>query len=333
MYLVTGGAGFIGSHLVANLVRRGMAVRVLDDFSSGVMANLAPVRSHIDLIEGDVRDAALVRRALDGITIAFHLAAQPSVSHSIADPATTIAVNVSGTLNLLEAARDAGSKRLVFASTCAVYGDTPELPKREDMIPAPLSPYAASKLMGEHLCAIFGRTHGLETVALRYFNVFGPRQDPASAYAAAIPRFLAALHAGSSPVVYGDGGQTRDFVAVDDVVTANLQAASMPGISGRVFNVARGERVSINEVIAAIARQLGTDVPVRYEPARPGDIRHSSGAIDQTRARLRFVPRVSLEAGLAQVIAATIPVAQIRQQETTRAPQPSAPLSDSMPSF
>ena len=303
MHLVTGGAGFIGSHLVERLVAGRMPVRVLDNFSSGTMMNLAGVADQIDVIEGDIRDPATVQGALAGVTKVFHLAAQPSVPLSIADPGTTIEINVTGTLNLLEGARDAGCTRLVFASTCAIYGDGEELPKREGMAPAPMSPYAASKLMGEHLCTIFTRTYGLETVALRYFNVFGPRQDPASAYAAAVPRFVAALQAGISPIIYGDGEQTRDFVAVDDVVAANLRAATVAGIEGQVFNVAGGYQVSINTVLTELARLLGTDVPVQYEPARPGDIRHSYADLQRAATLLSFAPRVSFAEGLAQVVA------------------------------
>ena len=222
MYLVTGGAGFIGSHLSARLVGRGDEVRILDDFSGGRAENLAAIADRVETVEGDIRDLDAVRRACVGVRVVFHQAAEVSVARSVADPLGTYAVNVTGTLNLLVAARDAGCARVVFASSAAVYGDGPELPKHERLAPAPCSPYAAAKLAGEELCRLFARAYGLEAVVLRYFNVFGPGQDPASPYAAAIPRLLEALRRGEQPVIYGDGEQSRDFVYVDDVVEANL---------------------------------------------------------------------------------------------------------------
>ena len=307
MYLVTGGAGFIGSHLVARLVERGDAVRVLDDFSSGKRANLEPVRHRLELIEGDLRDGATVRRAVAGIEVVFHQGAVPSVPRSVADPTTTFDANVTGTLNLLLAARDAGCRRVVFASSSSVYGDTPILPKTETMTPRPLSPYAVSKLTGEQLCAVFTGVYGLETVALRYFNVFGPRQDPTSAYAAVIPRFLQALGTGERPVVYGDGEQSRDFTYVDNVVEANLLAATAIGAAGRAFNVAGGEAIAINAMLATLSDLLGVETRARHEPPRPGDVRHSRADIAAARDTLGYEVRVPFAEGLRRTVAASAP--------------------------
>ncbi|HET9014448.1 MAG TPA: SDR family oxidoreductase [Thermomicrobiaceae bacterium] len=301
--LVTGGAGFIGSHLVERLVADGRRVRVLDSFATGRRENLAPVLGEVELLEGDLRDPAAVGRAVAGVEVVFHLAALPSVPRSIRDPATTVAVNVTGTLNLLLAARDAGCRRVVFASSSSVYGDTSVLPKVETMAPRPRSPYAVSKLTGEQLCAVFTQLYGLETVALRYFNVYGPRQDPASPYAAVIPRFIRALSRGESPVVYGDGEQTRDFTYVTDVVEANLRAADAPGVSGQVLNVAGGEAIALNRVLAVLADLLGVPARSRYASPRPGDVRHSRADIGAARAALGYVPAVPFVAGLAATVA------------------------------
>ena len=306
MYLVTGGAGFIGSHIAHRLVREGRRVRVLDNFSGGKHANLADIRADIDLIEGDIRDVDTVRHAVDGVEVIFHEAAEPSVPKSIADPATTMDVNVTGTLNMLTAARDAGCRRFVLASTCAVYGDAPESPKVESMLPAPLSPYAISKLTGEQLCTVFASAYGFEAVALRYFNVFGPRQDPNSAYAAAIPRFLAALAAGNAPTVFGDGEQSRDFVYVEDVVKANLLAASVPGIAGRVFNVASGQSVTVNQVLGSLGRATGIDIPATYARERAGDIRHSLADVTLAQRELGFQAGGQFDDRLAATVAATM---------------------------
>jgi UDP-glucose 4-epimerase len=307
VYLVTGGAGFIGSQLAARLVAGGARVRVFDNFSTGSWDNLAAIAADIDVVEGDLRDEAAVRRATDGVTIVFHQAADASVPRSVVDPRTTYDVNVTGTLNVLLAARDSGCRRVVFASSCAVYGDDPALPKHEGMVPVPVSPYAASKLVGEVLCAVFTRTYGLETVALRYFNVFGPRQNPDSPYAAVIPRFLDALRRGESPVVYGDGEQTRDFVYVATVVEANMRAAEAAGVAGRVFNVASGRPVSINEVLGKLAALLGAEARAVYEPARAGDIRHSAADVRAAQTALGLVTHVSLEQGLMHSVAEGIP--------------------------
>lgn len=305
MLLVTGGGGFVGSHLVAKLVKRGERVRVLDNFATGKRQNLAAVASWIDVIHGDLRDEAVVRRATDGARIIFHLAAQASVPRSIANPHETLDINLSGTLNLLQAAQAARCERVVFASTSAVYGDDPREKKSEDFAPRPLSPYAISKLAAEQSCTMFTRLHQLETVSLRYFNVFGPGQDPTSAYAAAIPRFLAALREDEAPVIYGDGEQTRDFIFVDDVVEANLLAACVPGIAGRVFNVAGGHAVSLNEILSMLTQLMGIERPARHESERAGDIRHSLADLSATRAELGFAPRVSITEGLRRLVAAT----------------------------
>jgi nucleoside-diphosphate-sugar epimerase len=300
--LVTGGAGFIGSHLVARLVERGAAVRVLDNFSSGKRENLAVLEGQVEVIEGDVRDEAAVRRAVAGVDVVYHQAALPSVPRSIADPRSTFDTNVSGTLNLLLAARDAGCQRVVFASSSSVYGDTPVLPKHEAMTPRPLSPYAISKLSGEQLCTVFSCIYGLETVALRYFNVFGPRQDPASPYAAVIPKFLHALATGEPPVIYGDGRQSRDFTYVDNVVAANVAAARAEGVAGQVFNIASGQSVTLLEMLESMALLVGAPPRARHEPPRPGDIRDSLADISGARAAFGYDVGITFDAGLERTV-------------------------------
>jgi UDP-glucose 4-epimerase len=304
MHLVTGGAGFIGSHLTTRLVELGGAVRVIDDLSRGRLEHLTPVRDSVDLITGDVRNGEVIRRAMAGVEVVYHHAAEPSVARSIDDPHTTFDVNVRGTLNVLLAARDAGCRRVVFASSSSVYGDTPQTPQTELLLPAPLSPYAASKLAGEQLCAVFSRVYGLETVALRYFNVFGPRGDPASAYAAVIPRLLTALLRGETPTIYGDGEQSRDFVYIDNVVEANLRAAAAPGVSGQVFNIATGHAVTLNELLAALQRLTGCSASPVQAPDRPGDIRHSLADISRAEASLGYRVVVPFDKGLAGTVAA-----------------------------
>ncbi len=302
MYLITGGVGFIGSHIATRLVHEGRHVRVLDNLSSGSIRNLAPILDDVEFIEADIRDAAALHRAMEGVNVVFHEAAEPSVPRSIADPASTFAINVEGTLNVLTAARDLECRRVVFATTCAIYGDAPELPKTEALPPAPLSPYAMSKLTGEHLCAMYTRLYGLETVGLRYFNVFGPRQDPSSAYAAAIPKFLEAMRAGRRPRVFGDGEQSRDFVAVDDVVRANLLAAQVEGIEGRVFNIAGGRSVTINQVLATLGDVTGLNPTPEYLPARPGDILHSLADVSLARTCLGFDAEVGFREGIERAV-------------------------------
>ncbi|MGH2533360.1 MAG: SDR family oxidoreductase [Thermomicrobiales bacterium] len=302
--LVTGGAGFIGSHLVERLVGDGARVCVLDNLAGGCPANLDAVRDDVEVVRADVRDKAAVERAAIGREVVFHQAAEISVPRSVADPATTYAVNVMGTLNVLLAARAAGCRRVVVASSSAVYGESPELPRHERMLPDPISPYAASKQAGEDLCAVFSRAYGLEAVALRYFNVYGPRQDPASPYAAVIPRFLAALRGGIAPTIYGDGEQTRDFVYVSDVVEANLLAATAAGVAGNAYNVAGGQAITLNALLATLSDLVGADVAPIYAPTRAGDIRHSSADVSAARHDLGFASRVSLAEGLGRMLAA-----------------------------
>jgi len=301
-FLVTGGGGFIGSHISEILLQKGHTVRVLDNFSTGRRENLLPFQDRIELLEGDLRDPAQVQEAVKGMEYVLHQGALPSVVRSIEDPAECTAVNVGGTLNLLVACRDAGVKRVVFASSSSVYGDTEVLPKEETMFPSPLSPYAASKVTGEYYCSVFSHVYGLETVALRYFNVFGPRQNPASQYAAVVPRFITAFIEGKAPEVYGDGEQTRDFTHVENVAEANVQACFGRGVSGKVFNVACGERISLNMLLARLKEVMECKVEPRYMPPRPGDVRHSLGDISRAREDLGFRVRVDLKEGLAKTV-------------------------------
>ena len=300
-YLVTGGAGFIGSHIVERLVREGHAVRVLDNLSSGHEANLESFGG-VELIRGDIRDAQLVNEVTQGVNVVFHEAALGSVPRSVADPVTTHQVNITGTLNVFLAARDAGVKRVVYASSSSVYGETPVLPKREDMTPQPLSPYALSKLAGEHYASVFKHVYGFEIVSLRYFNIFGPRQDPESQYAAVIPRFITALLDGRAPVVYGDGLQSRDFTYVENVVNANLLAAEAEGVAGRVFNVACGGRYSLLDLLVKVKQILGSDIAVIHESARAGDVRDSQAAIQAAETGLGYKVSVNFEDGLRRTV-------------------------------
>lgn len=301
-FLVTGGAGFIGSNLVEALLERGHRVRVLDNFSTGKRENLSPFQNQIDLIEGDIRSYHLVQQAVEGVEVILHEAALPSVPRSINDPITTNEVNVIGTLNVLEAARKAGVRRVVYASSSSVYGNSPALPKDEDMVPNPLSPYAVSKLAGEKYCQVFSKIYGLETVALRYFNVFGPRQDPNSQYSAVIPTFIARMRNGGRPVIFGDGEQSRDFTYVANVVQANLLAASSDSDSGLVMNCACGERTTLNELVQHIAATTGRDPDAIYADPRPGDVRHSFANIDRAREHLGYEPTVGFAQGLRMTI-------------------------------
>jgi len=301
-FLVTGGAGFIGSHIAETLVRRGDSVRVLDNLMTGKRENLAAFIDRLEFLEGDIRDLATCRRAAAGVDHVLHEAALASVPGSIADPVLTNAINVTGTLNLLVAARDAGVRSFVLASSSAVYGDDPTLPKVEGKEGKPLSPYAVSKWVDEKYGQAFHALYGMKTVALRYFNVYGSRQDPGSAYAAVIPLFITKGLRGEPPVIYGDGEQSRDFIHVDDVVRANLAAAESPDAGGEALNIAGGTGLTINALLAAVNGALGKDVrPVRAEP-RPGDIRHSTAAIGRARRVLGFEPGVSLADGLRRTI-------------------------------
>ena len=300
--LVTGGAGFIGSHLVEGLVRRGHEVRVFDNLSTGSLDNLAPVRDAVEVVIGDLRDDEAVNRAVEGVEVVFHQAADPSVPRSISHPRDCYDINVLGTLNLLAAARDAGCRRVVFASSCAVYGNDPRQPKSEELPPAPESPYASSKLAGEELCQVFTRVYGLEAVALRYFNVYGPRQSPDGPYASVIPRFIADLRGGARPCVFGDGEQTRDFIFVGDVVEANLRAATADEAVGEVVNVGSGRSTSLNTLLTVLAPLIGNTVEPIYEAERPGDVRHSLAETSKARRLLGFEAQTSLAEGLAQTV-------------------------------
>ena len=300
--LVTGGAGFIGSHLVDALVAAGWRVRVLDDFSSGREENLRDSGARVDLVKGDLCDPELLPGLLEGVEVVFHQAAVPSVPRSVAEPLRTHAVNATGTLLLLEAARRAGVRRLVYAASSSAYGDTPELPKVETMPARPRSPYALQKWTGETYCRLYTDLYGLETVALRYFNVFGPRQNPASEYAAVVPRFVVACLRGEPAVVYGDGEQTRDFTFVEDAVRANLRAAEAPSAAGQVVNVAGGRRVSLNQLLAAVGELCGRSLPARYEAARAGDVRDSLADLARARTLLGYEPVFTLREGLMRTI-------------------------------
>lgn len=300
-YTITGGAGFIGSHLVEEVLRRGHAVRVVDNLSTGRRENL-PAAGAVEIIVGDVSDPAVARRAAAGATVVLHQAAIPSVPRSVEDPAASHRANVDGTLQILLAARDAGVARVVFAGSSSVYGDAAALPKREDMRPRPLSPYALQKLVGEEYCRLFTELYGLETVVTRYFNVFGPRQNPGSPYSGVISLFIDAMLAGRSPRIYGDGEQTRDFTYVDDVVNGVLLAAERPGVAGRVMNVAAGGRVSLLDVISALQTILQTTVDPILAPPRAGDIRHSTADISEARRLLGFEPRTPFADGLRHTI-------------------------------
>ena len=301
-YLVTGGAGFIGSNLVEALLEAGHAVRVLDNFSTGKRENLAPFMDDIELIEGDIRSYHVVQQAIEGIEVVLHQAALPSVPRSINDPITTNEVNVIGTLNVLEAARKTGVIRVVYASSSSVYGDAPELPKHEEMTPNPLSPYAVSKLAGETYCRVFSKIYGLETVSLRYFNVFGPRQDPDSQYSAVIPRFIQAMMTGERPHIFGDGEQSRDFTYVANVVQANLLAAAAEGASGLVLNCACNERITLNAVVDALGRLLDVRPDPVYLDARLGDIKHSFADVRKAQETIGYAPVVDFEEGLRQTV-------------------------------
>jgi nucleoside-diphosphate-sugar epimerase len=302
-YLVTGGAGFIGSHLVDELVRQGQQVRVLDNFSSGRRDNLAQALARIELIEGDILDPGIMRSAMAGVDFVLHQAAIASVTQSVADPLTCHDVNVTGTLNVLQAARHSGVQRVVLASSCAIYGNDPRLPKREDMAPMPLSPYAASKLAAEGYCMAFHEVYDLPTVALRYFNVFGARQDPASPYSAVIPRFIDAALKGDALTIYGSGDQSRDFVHVSNVVTANMLACTAPGAVGHVINVASGRRYSLLNLVDQLQLRLGAGrIRVQHLAPRPGDVMHSVGSIRMARRLLGYRPTVAFERGLKQMV-------------------------------
>jgi UDP-glucose 4-epimerase len=307
VFVVTGGAGFIGSHLVERLLRDhpDAGVRVLDDFSTGALQNLpfAPAAGQrLEIVRGDIRDLPTVERVAAGAHVVFHQAAMRSVPRSVADPLGANDHNVNGTLNVLEAARRAGVRRVVYASSSSVYGDRPELPKREDQPPAPISPYAVSKAAGEQYAAVWHRLYGVETVGLRYFNVFGPRQDPASEYAAVIPRFILWALEGTPLEVHGDGTQSRDFTYIDNVVDANCLAAEAPAAAGLAFNVGCGERVSLLHIVARLEELIGHPVTRRHTPARLGDVPHTLADIERAKDLLGYTPRVSFDEGLQRTL-------------------------------
>jgi nucleoside-diphosphate-sugar epimerase len=297
-YLVTGGAGFIGSNTVDELVRRGDSVCVLDDLSAGYEKNLARVRDKIDFICGSVTDRETLNRACRGVDFVLHLAARTSVSQSVEDPIGTNHVNVDGTLTVLLAARDAGVRRVVFAGSCALYGDTPALPIREDTLPAPISPYGVTKLVGELYGQVFHRVYGLEFVSVRYFNVFGPRQHPGSTYSGVLALFCTAVRDRGVPTVNGDGEQSRDFTFVENVVQGNILACETPKIAGMVFNLGTGRRYTLNETLALLAKFSGRALNAHYGPPRAGDIRDSQADISLARERLGFEPRIGFDEGL-----------------------------------
>ncbi|GIX46167.1 MAG: UDP-glucose 4-epimerase-like protein [Candidatus Tectimicrobiota bacterium] len=309
--LVTGGAGFIGSHLVEGLLRRGHRVRVLDDFATGTPHNLQAVEAQLaregipyalEVVEGSILDPQAVAAAMAGIDYVFHQAALPSVAFSLQDPLRSNRVNVEGTLCVLLAARDAGVRRLIYAGSSSAYGDSPELPKREDLPPNPLSPYAVAKLTGEHYCRLFTQLYRLETVTLRYFNVFGPRQNPDSQYAAVIPKFITALLRHEPLPLFGDGLQSRDFTYVDNVVHGNLLAMTAPEVAGQVLNVANGSRTTLRQLIAYLEELTGRRAEVAVLPPRPGDVRHSQADITRAKTLLGFEPLVDVKEGLARTL-------------------------------
>jgi len=302
LYLVTGGAGFIGSHLSEELVRRGERVRVVDSLITGKRANLAHVPG-VEFLEGDLSDVDVAHRAVAGVDYVLHQAAIPSVPRSVSDPITSNRSNIDATLNVLVASRDAGVKRLVYAGSSSVYGDTPTLPKHEEMPTSPLSPYALQKLVGEQYLALFTKLYWLDTVTTRYFNVFGPRQDPSSPYSGVISLFISALVDGRQPIIYGDGGQTRDFTYVANVVDGVLRACHAPGIAGEMMNVATVGRISLNELLATMCDLLEVQTETIYRELRAGDVRDSQADISRAKQLIGYVPLVDLREGLERTLA------------------------------
>ena len=316
--LVTGGAGFIGSHLTTHFVEAGHRVRVLDDFSSGSRENLAPIEGRFELVEGDIRDPDQCLTACREIEFVFHQAAIPSVPKSVDDPQSSHDVNINGTFNMLRAASNAKVGRFIYAASSSAYGDTPESPKNERIRPQPLSPYAVQKYAGECYCRAFFECYGLETLSLRYFNVFGPRQDPASDYAAAIPAFVTKLLAGQPPTVFGDGEQTRDFTYIDNVVHINALAMKVDKTHGQAVNAACGDQISVNQTIATINELLGTDVKPEHVAPRAGDVKHSCADASLAKELLGFEPLVSFEDGLRKAIDYYRELARSESSVTTR---------------
>jgi nucleoside-diphosphate-sugar epimerase len=301
--LVTGGAGFIGSHIASSLAKSGARVRVIDNLSTGHRENLEEIGGEVDFVEASLTDEAATRRVLEDVELVFHEAAIPSVPRSVDNPRETHEACIDATFSLLLAARDRGVRRFVYAASSSAYGDQPGLPKTEEMTPNPLSPYAVAKLVGEYYCQVFTRTYGLETVSLRYFNVFGPRQDPSSQYSGVISRFINALMSGERPVIYGDGEHSRDFTYIENVIEANLRAAESKSAVGQVINIANGQRTTLNELLAVLKRVTGrTGVEAEYRDERMGDVRHSLADITRARELLGYEPRVGLEEGLRVTI-------------------------------
>ena len=301
--LVTGGAGFIGSHIASALDAAGAKVRVIDDLSTGYRENLDEISGDVDFVQASVADERSLRNALEDVELVFHEAAIPSVPRSVENPRQTHIASVESTFSLLLASKEKKVRRIVYAASSSAYGDQPTLPKVETMLPEPLSPYAVAKLVGEHYCQVFTRVYGLETISLRYFNVFGPRQDPSSQYSGVISRFISALLGGDNPVIYGDGEQSRDFTYIDDVVDANLKAAESVGGVGQVINVANGERISLNQLLDELKSLTGkSEVVVDYREPRAGDVKHSLADISRARSLLGFEPRVDLRTGLQHTI-------------------------------
>ena len=299
--VITGGAGFIGSNLATELSKeKESEVIIVDDLSTGRVSNLEKINKNINLVRGSITDLQLLKGIFKDVDYVFHQAAIPSVPRSIKDPIASNNANVNGTLNVLVAAKDCNVKKVIYASSSSVYGDTPELPKREDMVPNPLSPYAVTKLLGEYYCKVFNEVYGLKTISLRYFNVYGPRQDPYSDYAAVIPRFINRVLENKPPVIYGDGEQTRDFTFVKDVVRANIQA--MKSDANGVYNIASGNRISINELANVIMKLMGRNLKPIHEAPREGDIRHSLGDISSAKKTLSYEPQYSVEEGLRRTI-------------------------------
>jgi len=302
-YLITGGAGFIGSNIVAELLRRKHKVRVIDNFSSGRMENIAPFLNRIELIDGDIRDFWTVQEAVSGIDYVLHQAALPSVIRSVRNPLTSNEVNINGTLHLLEASRQAGVKKFVMASSSSVYGESETLPKHEEMTPAPLSPYANTKLTCEYYCRIYDQLYDLPTVALRYFNIFGPNQDPSSQYSAVIPKFIFALMTGAQPTIFGDGLQSRDFTYIANAVHTNILAAENEDVRGEVFNVACGERFTLLQLLDYLNDIIGTDIKPIFADERPGDIKHSLAQISKAETMLGYKTLVDFKQGLKETVA------------------------------
>jgi nucleoside-diphosphate-sugar epimerase len=298
--LITGAGGFIGSHLVDHFLSAGHEVRALDNFATGRRENILHVVDEIELVEGDLQSYERVNTAVRDVEVVLHQAALPSVPRSVQDPLTSNASNVIGTLNVLLAARDSGVRRVVYASSSSIYGRNPETPKREDLLPIPISPYAVAKLAGEGYCRTFHEVYGLETVALRYFNVFGPRQDPLSQYSAVIPNFITAFLESRSPTIFGDGEQSRDFTYVENVVQANREAMDADGVAGNVYNVACGDRVTLNDLFYELKTITGRDIDATYEDARSGDVRHSQADISRAMSELGYRPSVDFGEGLAR---------------------------------